>query len=61
MSSFVHRLWNAVLFGTVRGITQWSDLALCTQWPDRPCGPTDTYFLDGSSGDGPGRLVPLII
>ena len=61
VSSFVHRLWNAVLFGTVRGITQWSDLALCTQWPDRPCGPTDTYFLDGSSGDGPGRLVPLII
>ena len=52
--NFRQRIINRLLINALsRIITLRRDLALCSQWPDQLCGPTDTYFLDGSAGDGP--------
>lgn len=29
------------------------NFAVCSQWPDAPCGPADAYFLDGAYADNP--------
>ena len=59
--TFRQRLINRFLFNALgRMFTLRRDLALCSQWPDQLCGPTDTYFLDGGGGDGPCTCVTYL-
>jgi hypothetical protein len=55
--TFCSKLLNRLLLNLFsRTVTLRRDFALCSQWPNQLCGPTDTYFFDGGSTDSPGMF-----